>query len=386
MKLSGYIHTYLIPRFKMILIIFAVVAAGFLYNLIYQYVYRMYSEPRTRLKATNTGPVLYSRDQLFSKLKRYPEVFTTERLQTLYREKEFGSYIIPGLKATKTLEGKTISMCTSMTPQGLAVSDRYLFISAYCHTHRHRSVIYVIDKESHEFVKEIVLPDKSHVGGLAYDTIHDNLWVSGMIGGTAYANAYSLTVLEKYSLEEQQEPLSYTQSVPLHTLPRNSFMTYDNNQIYAGSFTLKEQSQVQMFDLKEDGTFAQEYNSRIAEEFGLGPEKQPFAIPHSMMTIGAQVQGIAHFRYRFGRYAALSQSYGLSKSKLRIFSDTALIDGNYILMDENAVATYILPDKLEQICIADGKIYMLFESAAYAYRARGESVDRVLSIPLDASP
>ena len=47
------------------------------------------------------------------------------------KEREYGTYIIPGLKATRTLltsEGDMPAMCTTMTPQGLAVTEDYVFI------------------------------------------------------------------------------------------------------------------------------------------------------------------------------------------------------------------------------------------------------------------
>ncbi len=48
----------------------------------------------------------------------------------------------------------------------------------YCHAKKHNSVIYMINKESHRFIKEIILPGQPHVGGLAYDSEHQILWYS----------------------------------------------------------------------------------------------------------------------------------------------------------------------------------------------------------------
>lgn len=53
------------------------------------------------------------------------------------KRKEYGTYIIPGLRYTRTFlnaEGTKQAVCTSMTPQGLAVTDEYVLVSAYCHT------------------------------------------------------------------------------------------------------------------------------------------------------------------------------------------------------------------------------------------------------------
>ena len=57
-------------------------------------------------------------------------------------------------------------------------AEGYLLISAYCHTHRHNSVIYVLDLETHKYIKEIVLQGRSHVGAIAYDPVHRNVWVA----------------------------------------------------------------------------------------------------------------------------------------------------------------------------------------------------------------
>ena len=82
-------------------------------------------------------------------------------------EKEYGTYIIPGLKYTRTFlsaQGSKKAVCTSMTPQGLAITPEYVLISAYCHTGKHNSVIYVINKETHRFIKEVVLPGTAPCG------------------------------------------------------------------------------------------------------------------------------------------------------------------------------------------------------------------------------
>ena len=39
-----------------------------------------------------------------------------------------------------TSEGDMPAVCTTMTPQGLAVTEDYVFVSAYCHAKKHNSV------------------------------------------------------------------------------------------------------------------------------------------------------------------------------------------------------------------------------------------------------
>ena len=75
--------------------------------------------------------------------------------------------------------------------RGITASEDCLFISAYCHAHKHNSVIWVLDKASGEFVKEIVLEGRPHVGSLAYDGDHGNLWICAQENGLAMSNCIS---------------------------------------------------------------------------------------------------------------------------------------------------------------------------------------------------
>ena len=107
---------------------------------------------RVEREAMATGTVqeeIYSFKSRRDLLSLTPEV----KRAALYgraTEIDYGTYIIPGLNATETQvfgEKNTSSICTSMTPQGLAVTEDYLLVTAYCHTNTHNSVIYVIDKK-----------------------------------------------------------------------------------------------------------------------------------------------------------------------------------------------------------------------------------------------
>lgn len=66
---------------------------------------------------------------------------------------DFGMYKIPGLNETETLSlatGKIVKSQT-MTPQGIALTDKYVLISAYSHDHQNHSVIYMLDRQTHRY-------------------------------------------------------------------------------------------------------------------------------------------------------------------------------------------------------------------------------------------
>ena len=144
----------------------------------YAFIYRGRNEPPAKRKVTNQEAAYYTLRGQIQMLSQKEELMAFA-FDDRKKEREYGTYIIPGLKSTRTLltsECDMPAMCTTMTPQGLAVTEDYVFVSAYCHAKKHNSVIYMIDKESHRFIKEIVLPGQPHVGGLAYDSEHQNLW------------------------------------------------------------------------------------------------------------------------------------------------------------------------------------------------------------------
>lgn len=103
------------------------------------------------------------------------------------------SAVVPG--AANTWLSSSDS-CDAMVTQGLCLADtsnateasaenrkKYLLISAYCGsttrdsitgartggTHDHKSIIYVVDADTKEYVTTIVLPTYGHVGGVCYD-------------------------------------------------------------------------------------------------------------------------------------------------------------------------------------------------------------------------
>ncbi|MGA9519658.1 MAG: hypothetical protein WBV27_12835, partial [Trichococcus sp.] len=170
---------------------------------------------------TNTEASLGSLDELMEGLSDYPKLYRAA-FEEDGIDPEENIFIIPGMDATLTLhhEHEEEEICTTMTPQGLAVNKDYLFISAYCQTKEHNSVIYVLDKKSGSFIKEIVLDGIPHAGGLAYDNNHELLWVTSEKGDTAQVITLSLKDIEAYDFTDSAEPIAYTDSIELPDIKR----------------------------------------------------------------------------------------------------------------------------------------------------------------------
>ncbi|MGN0392062.1 MAG: YncE family protein [Bariatricus sp.] len=358
-------------RFRRRLAAFLIVVAigtGYWY---YAWEYRAETEPETELTETNTDPV-YTMERYLKTLKRNSTVYEYACDED-EADEEFGTYVVPGLKATRTIQYKkegTPHVCTSMTPQGLAITEDYVLISAYCRTKEHNSVIYVIDKKTHEYVKEIVLGTRAHVGGMAYDTMNHNLWITGQGSTWAQANAITLKHLESYDFTENYQPIEFDLSYNLYRIQRASFMTYHDGALFVGFFTKDNASIIEKYLINADGTLYEKSDMNLKRTVGV---IDPVACAVSMQVISGKVQGMAFYNNKI----LLTISWGIMPSEVQIF--------NYsrygILSSSEAYKTIKFPERLEQIYQDGSSIYALFESAAYSYRmASWNQIDRVIKL------
>lgn len=344
----------------------------------YHYTYRKQHEPFTFSRKTNTDSI-YTEDVFMNTMKKYIDAD-----ESVLDEVKNNSFCIPGLKSTRTLtdnQANEISICTSMTPQGVVFSEDYIFISAYCCTKQHNSVIYMLDKNTKELIKEIVLPDKSHVGSLAYDSYHQNLWVCCYeeTKKVAFVCALSISDCISYDFEEKYLPVRYTMQYQIDTQKRSSFMNYFNGSLYIGYFesNMKAETTIQEFEITDDGGL-KETGNLMSDVYDDEPDA--YALPASLFYINGNAQGMA----LDDMYIAITQSYGsIDHSRLRIFENTKNQDGNVDARDVNYVSGIDLPVMAEDCYMdEDGNLYICFESGAYAYRSRPcDHVDRIVFIP-----
>lgn len=325
--------------------------------------------------ASTSTDALYSDEEIKDTLRSYG--FTDEKdLNRILRE----SYIIPGLLTTRTLSGnRTPSVCTSMTPQGVTAAGDYLLISAYCASGEHNSVVYVLNRSYHTFVKELVLPGHPHVGGITYDPVHEMVWVCDYQTKTktAYVSAFPLSVIDNYSVLDDRRPISYTFSQPIYSMKRTSFLDYYDGRLYIGNFKQGEDSlsTVQTFSIDPQTGDIRSDNNDVAKILALGKK---VTVPSGITLINGGIQGFTIDQ----SVTALSQSFGPVDSRLMVFRNAGTIM-DYIRLSSMPDHTYTLPPMLEQITSSDGKLYLCFESASAAYRSRwNKKIDRILVLDL----
>lgn len=288
--------------------------------------------------------------------------------------KNADSYTIPGLVETivprlDTPGKKSISK--SMDPQGVTIAGDYLLISSYSHDETHHSVVYVLDKQSHNYIKTIILKGKPHVGGITYDPIAKNIWVcSSTESGQAELVAFSMDKLKSYDMKESYEPIVYDQEITLEGIKKSSYVTYHQNGLYVGYFSVDHKAVLERYEFNDQGVF----DETVKGKKELIDDNQTLS-PEETMHVGTQIQGITFYK----DYMLLSRSYGDHHSKILVYNYK---DGDTFL-EKDAIKMIEAPPYLEQISVSGDKLYTIFESGTQRFRHKKGMTVVYDVLPLD---
>lgn len=324
--------------------------------------------PTETQQKTNTTPTLYSLKEQKEVLKRLPEFYSLAFSTTT---KEKGSYIVPGLVEAETLamnqQGK-LAVSTSMDPQGVTVTEDYLLISCYSYDPQYHSVIFVLDKHTHHYIKTVVLDGNPHVGGIVYDSVNQNIWIANDVHGGKHArvSAIALSTLERYQLHKEKKPIAYTQTIELPELSRASFIGYKEDALFVGDFSQRHEGRLYKYGIDQKGKI----NATSIRKIRL-LDNTPESIP-----IPQKIQGVTFYKDTI----LFSQSFGKQHSKILIYKDTK--DDYFFKKD--VIKEIEAPPYMEQIYASGSSLYVLFESATQRFRNEFdvEKVDRVLRLDL----
>lgn len=308
---------------------------------------------------TSISPAIYTDSQQKQQIEKYPKLY-----QAVYQSENLDqprSYSIPGLDQTRTLDvNHQVSTSTDMDPQGVAVSDRYVFISAYSHDHRHFSVIYVMDRQTGGYIKTLVLPGMPHAGGIAYDPKGENLWVASQVElDESQISAISLKQIESYDFEKKHQPVKYDQNIQFEDFSVTSYLTYFDQKLYVGTFKLNREGEISIYPLDDQGKLKK---SRTVVDDN-----------RDYYTMPSETQGITFAENTF----LISTSFGSDDSEILLYRNSKHLTQD--LSNDEYKGKITMPPYLEQITAKDGQLYILFESASSYYDyTSAPRVDRVL--------
>ncbi len=240
---------------------------------------------------------------------------------------------------------------SNFVPQGVCNARGYTLVS--CYQHGGKPSILIMDKEGNKRWVPLDLKNGTHVGGIAYDSINNNIWVTGSDGEICLYN-YDSIINNKGDMV-----------APIKTFDANvtnsnnskvaSYMTYYDGKIYVGSFNKDSKGVIKEYKIGPDGktlTYSKEFDAP------------------------SQAQGISFINKNGKEYMSVACSYGRSNnSHLKIFE--------YSSNKYKEINDITLPPMLEQVTFnQNGSLNCVFESNANEYSNAPIKIPAVCSLDI----
>ena len=322
------------------------------------------------------------------------EVYTSTDsvLQKSYREllnsldsQEFGdylstlntdeSYIIPGIDQTNIRNKK---ICNGMIPQGICVANEYVIISAYDASHKvvvdseykatkkQRSVLYIMDADSRQYLTTITLNTRCHVGALAYNPDDELIYIADSDNGVVQSLSMNKIAERVNKGADAHDDVLEFDGCSIDTQGyRPSLLSYYDGHLYVGQFAKRNWSDLfanRMVAFDKDGTLLTKHD----------------------ITIPYCAQGVSFADWNDKTYMIVSSSYGRNEAaKLSVYQMDK--DKAGMVFSKTKVGEFACPNMSEDIDIQGDSIYTCYESASNFYRLNldenGESsnvVDRIM--------
>ena len=282
-----------------------------------------------------------------------------------------GTIPIPGIVSTRTFtEGKGTES-SSFVPQGICLADRYILVTAYHSKKKHRSVVYAVDMKTKSLVSTLTLPNKYHLGGIAFDG--KNIWLTGdtsdKYDGEPFVQYIKyedfVRMIEKPAYDVGKDEMS----APVYIKNKPSFLECDNGILWVGTYIGKESSKKGIMN-----------GYRISEGEN-GPELNTFM--YSVITgIDSSAQGADikdNYLYVSSSYAGAMGSVRSSFITKYKFAEAK--KGNKDLnVEKKEVKRVEVPKMNEEIVVTDSGMIINFESAADCWKTVVIATDRLLSV------
>ena len=285
---------------------------------------------------------------------------------------------IPGLIKTYYRQGGKDASSSDYVPQGICSTGRYWLFTAYDSNKECNSVIYVVDRESNKLISTLTLPNKFHVGGIAFDG--NNIWLPGETSDKYKGNPFVQYIqyddfrnMIKDSIHEVKKS-EISEYIYIKNKP--SFLEYDNGKLWVGTYIGKK------------GTKEGYINGYSVIEKDDGRISLNTTLYSVISGIDSSAQGAAIV----GKYMYVSSSYkgsvaGVKSSFVTKYEISPLKNGmNVLYVADREIKRIEVPKMNEELFVEDGEIHINFESAANAYIVDSALTLATAYVPLTLTP
>lgn len=301
------------------------------------------------VSATSTSPKLYKTKTAFKKSNacRKNKEFT--------KKLDYArSFPIPGMLNTNVAEFG----CGTMIPQGIVVAKSYFFVTAYDSQKVENSVVYVLNKDDKELVTTIILPNKTHAGGITFDG--KNLWVTQ----EKTLRSIPFTAIEE-AIDNEDPYIEMSAYGVEITLPQQAAtVTYYKKLLWVASYDELKPGYLVSYKIAKKGT-------------------KPELTPVKTISMPTRVQGIAfsnNGRLIVSRSCQTDPKQRGYMHQLDIYKPNLKKASKGIISLGKVRNTVAVPTMNEEIAVSGNRLYIVFESVSF-YTAE-QRVDRVCALPV----
>lgn len=298
--------------------------------------------------ATSTTAKYYKSQKAYKKSDAY------KNCKTLKKAKYNKSIVMPGMLNTNVAEFG----CTSMVPQGITFVKSYLLMTAYDKNKVENSVIYVINKSSKKLVTTIILPNKAHAGGIAFDG--KNLWITQ--AETLRSIPYSQV---EEGIKKKEKYIEVTKYATKETLThRAATITYYEGILWVSSYN----------ELKAGVLGSYQINNKSTK---------PELVLCQTIKMPTRVQGI---EFTEDGLLLVSRSCQTDPKKRGFYHRLDVYKPNLEYVEDGEITLgkvrnyFDMPSMNEEIAISGNYLYVNYESVAFSSAVN--PMDRISAFPL----
>ena len=282
-----------------------------------------------------------------------------------------GTIPIPGLISTCTKTEGNISESPDFVPQGVCLADRYILVTSYHAKKQKRSVIYVVDKANKTLVSTLTVPNKYHMGGIAFDG--SNIWLTGDTSdkyeGEPFVQYIRYEDFSRMINEPVYEISKDEISAPVYIKNKPSFLECDNGVLWVGTYMGRGSSKKGVINgykinKKENGPVLNTFMYTVIT--GIDSSAQGADIKDNNLYVSSSYAGaIGSVRSSF-----------ITKYDIKGIKNG---DGD-VNVSGKELKRVEVPKMNEEIIVADGRILINFEAAADCWISTVIATDRLLSV------
>jgi hypothetical protein len=281
------------------------------------------------------------------------------------------TYPIPGLIETCYVNRNNTGTSDEYIPQGLCSTGDYWLITAYDAKKKNRSIIYAVDARTAELVSTVTVPNKYHVGGIAYDG--KRIWLTGDTSdkykGEPFVQYIDYEDFLRMAGQSLYEIPSREMSEKIYINNKPSFLECEDGKLWVGTY-------IGTKGTKEG--YAYGYTISDAEEGDL--------LNTTLFSVITAIDSSAQGMDIDGDYLYVSSSYKgnsptIQSSFVTKYEISPIMAGNpYLYVGDRELARIEVPKMNEEIFVKDDLIHINFESAAKRWLNPVIRTDRILAI------